>query len=189
MHPLIPLSVGIAAVTLYLLSFQLKKRRSIIIVNTVSKLLYIIQYCLLGAFSGAVLDVIGALAGVVSERAESGFLKRHLRLIGVGFSLLTVAAGLLLYENIFSLFPIVAVVLQIIAILSVREKSIRIITLASTPFWFTYNLTSRAYGSVIGDISTAVSIVISLVRYRKRPGSGEELSDELSDISVSPDAE
>ena len=53
--------LGVLAVATFLLSFQFKKRRSIIAVNLTSRLLYILQYIFLGAFEGAVLDFMGLL--------------------------------------------------------------------------------------------------------------------------------
>ena len=50
MHPSIPFIIGILAVAAFLFSYQQKKRTNIILFNVISRVLYIIQYCLLGAF-------------------------------------------------------------------------------------------------------------------------------------------
>ena len=47
--------IGLGAVGLYLLSYQLKKRSHIVWVTCISNALYVLQYLLLGAFSGAVI--------------------------------------------------------------------------------------------------------------------------------------
>ena len=52
--------VGIFAVCLYLLGYLQKNRKNIIILNLSSRILYIVQYILLGAFEGAALDVCGS---------------------------------------------------------------------------------------------------------------------------------
>ena len=57
----IPQAVGILAVATFLWSYQQKKRKNIILLNAISRGLYILQYLLLGAFSGAVLDILGAI--------------------------------------------------------------------------------------------------------------------------------
>ena len=53
--------VGLFAVATFLISYQLKKRKNIIVCNAVSRVLYIIQYIMLGAFEGAILDILGVL--------------------------------------------------------------------------------------------------------------------------------
>lgn len=50
--------LGLLAVAMFVLSYQMKSARNIIILNAGSRLLYIAQYILLGAFEGALLDTI-----------------------------------------------------------------------------------------------------------------------------------
>ena len=56
--------IGFLSVVLFLLSYQQKKRKNIILFNVVSRALYIVQYLLLGAFEGAVLDILGAISPI-----------------------------------------------------------------------------------------------------------------------------
>ena len=63
--------VGIAAVGLFLLSFQLKKRRQIVLTTCISNCLYVLQYCLLGAFSGAVLDVLSTVSSFFAAKKNA----------------------------------------------------------------------------------------------------------------------
>ena len=70
--------LGILAVVTFLLSFQFKTRRNIIVVNLISRALYILQYILLGAFEGAVLDFTGFLLSFFARHKERTFVKRHM---------------------------------------------------------------------------------------------------------------
>lgn len=167
--PILPLLVGISATALFLLSYQQKSRRGIILFNTVSRMLYVLQYCMLGAFSGAVLDVLGAGVSVVAERrGRGGFVSRHRLLLMTLLDLLITAVGLLLYENPFSLLPILGVLLHTGAFWIENERIIRRVSLLGSPFWLIYNLYCHAYGSAIGDILTMVSILLAMYRYRQR---------------------
>ena len=62
--------IGFLAVASFLLSYQLKKRKDIILCNVLSRCLYILQYILLGAFEGAVLDVLGAISSVIAAKKQ-----------------------------------------------------------------------------------------------------------------------
>ena len=64
-------AVGLAAVACFLLSYQQKKRKGIILLNVTSRALYILQYILLGAFDGAMLDVSGIVASVLAEKKDA----------------------------------------------------------------------------------------------------------------------
>jgi hypothetical protein len=168
MHPIIPQAVGILAVAAFLFSYQLKKKRDIIICNTISRCLYIIQYLLLGAMSGAVLDVLGVFASVLAERSRTGFISRHRAATVIVTNVIIIAVGLLLYESPFSLLPILGVLLHTGAFWLSSERAVRRLSLLGSPFWLVYNLHSSAYGSAIGDILTMISIIIAMIKYRRQ---------------------
>ena len=161
--------IGIAAVCLYLLGYLQRKRNSIIILNLSSRILYIVQYILLGAFEGALLDVCGSTSSVLAQNKNKGIIKKHFLLFFIGVNLLIIALGLLLYVNVFSLFPIVGVLFHTSAFWMDNEKWIRRVSLLGCPFWLIYNFASGAYGSCIGDVLSMVSIEIAIMRYDVLP--------------------
>lgn len=158
-------AVGVLAVALFVLSYQQKTRKGIVICNAVSRALYVAQYVLLGAFEGAVLDVLGVFASVLAQKKNSGFVKKHLKLVIVVVDFVIVTAGICLYENIYSLLPIAGVLLHTGAFWIDDEKKIRKVSFLGSPFWLVYNLVSRAYGSAVGDVMTMVSIGLAILRY------------------------
>ena len=156
--------LGVLAVATFLLSFQFKTRRNIIIVNLTSRLLYILQYIFLGAFEGAVLDSMGLLLSLFAGYKEKEFVTKHFKSIMVAINLLLLAVGFAMYENIFSLFAIFGIVFEVMALWLTKEKNIRILSLLAAPFWLVYNLTNSAYSSVVGNVFVMVSIVIAMAR-------------------------
>lgn len=161
----ISLIIGLTAVVFYLLGYLQKKRKNIIALNVTSRLLYILQYILLGAFEGAALDVAGTVSSVLAGKKNSGFLKKHTKLIFSTVNIIIIAVGLSLYKNVFSLLPIAGVLLHTVAFWIDDEKIIRRVSMAGSPFWLVYNFVSKAYGSFVGDILSMVSIGISMYRY------------------------
>ena len=171
MPPIIPQIIGIIAVILFVLSYQLKKRRGIILCNVVSRCLYILQYVLLGAFSGAILDVLGVIASMIAEKKDKPFIKKHLRAVIIAIDAVMVIAGVIICiinKSLLDLLPIAGVLLHTSAFWISDERKIRLVSLTGSPFWFVYNFTSRAYGSAAGDLFTMVSIVIAMIKYRKK---------------------
>ena len=161
----IAFAVGIAAVTLYLLGYLQKKRMNIILLNASSRFLYIVQYALLGAFEGAALDIAGIVSSLLAPLKKYGFVRKYTVWFVVVLDAVIVAVGLSLYQDIFSLFPIIGVLLHTGAFWMDDEKWIRRVSMAGSPFWLIYNFVSGAYGSCIGDVLSMVSIGISMVRY------------------------
>ena len=157
--------VGVCAVIMFVLSYQMKKRQNIVLCNVISRVLYVAQYLLLGAFEGAVLDIVGVFASVLAQNKDSKYIKKYQTAVIIGVNVVIVAAGLLLYENVFSLLPMFGVLFHTGAFWFSNEKKIRFMSFAGSPFWFAYNFISGAYGSCIGDILSMVSIAISMYRY------------------------
>ncbi len=158
-------AVGALAVILFLLSYQLKTRRQIVACNIGSRILYVLQYILLFAFEGAVLDVTAMAASLVAQKKEASFIKKHLKAVIIAVNICVIAIGLLLYKNIFSLLPIAGVLFETGAFWLTKEKHIRIASLLGAPFWFIYNIVNSAYGSAVGNVLTVLSLLIAIVRY------------------------
>ena len=156
---------GLLAVAVFVLSYQIKSRKKLIAANAASRVLYVTQYILLGAFEGALLDTVAFFISLLCHNRDRGWLGRHVALAVLLSNLLIVGAGLLLYQNIFSLLPILGVVFETLALWLKRERHIRLVSLAGAPFWLTYNLYSAAYGSAVGNVITLVSILVAILRY------------------------
>ena len=157
--------IGFIAVSLYLLGYLQKKRKSILAFNLSSRVLYILQYLLLGAFEGAVLDVAGAISSVVAGRKDTAFIKKCKIPVIILVNLVIIGLGLLVYESSLSLLPIAAVMLHTGAFWLDDEKWVRRISLLGCPLWFIYNFASEAYFSSVGDFLSFVFIIVSIIRF------------------------
>ena len=168
---IIALIIGLIAVAFYLLGYLQKKKTSILVLNLVSRLLYILQYILLGAFSGAVLDVAGALVTVVAGKKESRFIKRYRIAVIIVMNLVIIGSGIYIMiatSDALGVLPIIGVMCHTNAFWFDKEKSVRRLSMVGSPFWFAYNMLSGAYGSCIGDLLSMVSIGVSMYRYDRK---------------------
>ena len=158
-------AIGIAAVVMFVLSYQQKKRQGIVLCNVISRALYVVQYLLLGAFEGAVLDIVGMVASVLAQKKDAPFIKKHLKAVIIGVNILIIVFGIALYKSPMSLLPMFGVLFHTGAFWLEKEKNIRIISFIGSPFWLIYNLASGAFGSAIGDVMTMASIGLAILRY------------------------
>ena len=163
------LIAGFVAVALFLLGYLQKDRAKIIALNLASRALCIVQYVLVGALAGAVLDIAGAISTFFAQNIERPAYKKHKPLIFIINNIVLIGIGILMYKNIFSIFLILGVTLQTDALWLKNEKHVRLISLLCCPFCFTYNLTSGAIGSAIGDTLAFCSLIYSTVRYDLHP--------------------
>ena len=163
--------IGLAAVALYLLSYQLKNRRQIVWSTCLSNALYVLQYILLGAFSGAVMDFLSTLSSFFAGKKNAHWFKRYSKLMAVLTFILIAAAGIILavvQKNPVELIPIAGALLQTGGLWFEDEQTIRKFGLASAPFWLVYNFISQAYGAALGSVLAICSSSIAIIRYRKR---------------------
>jgi len=170
MPPIIPIIIGVMASVTYPLSYLLKKRRDIILTNVISRVLYVIQYVMIGAFSGAVLDVVGAFAAIVAQKKDTPFVKKHLKASIILVNVFIVVAGVIICyfeKSPLGLLTTLGVLIHTNAFWLTEERAIRRVTLIGSPFWLSYNILSGAYGSVVGDFLTITSVVTALIKYRK----------------------
>ncbi len=157
--------VGIFAVASFLLSYQMKKRRHIVLINALSNVLYVLQYIMLGAFEGAAIDVLSTVSSFAAHNKDKGIVGRWKKPIFILLNIAFIAAGLALYKNVFSLCAIAGAILQTGALWITKEKTIRLVSFVGAPFWLIYNLTSGAYGPALGSALCMVSIGVAIYRY------------------------
>lgn len=157
--------LGFCASFLFISSYQLKSRKGLIIVNASSRLLYIMQYILLGAFDGALLDIVAFAISLLCQNRDKGFIKKHVVLTIIITNTAIIGIGLIVYKNIFSIFAYLGVIFETSALWFKKERNIRLLSIAGAPCWLIYNLKNAAFGSVLGNIITIVSISIALFRH------------------------
>ena len=163
--------IGIAAVVMFVLSYQRKTRRGILFLNAGSRVFYVLQYLLLGAFEGAVLDIVALLVSLLARHRDADWQKKHAVPVILCANAFVIGAGLACWQNGYSLLPIAGVLFETGALWLRRERQIRFLSFFGAPFWLAYNLICSAYGSAVGNILTMVSIGIAIVRYDIRRGA------------------
>lgn len=171
--------IGICAVAFFALSYLMRERRLIVAFALVSRVLYVVQYVLLGAFAGAVLDVLSAVSIALAQNKDKGWVARHDKAVFLATNVAIIGAGITLAVTVdgwLGILPMMGVLLQTDALWIRRERDIRLVSVSGCPFWFAYNLIVKAYGSVVGDVLSFVSLTTSIVRYDvlKRSNRGKE---------------
>lgn len=159
------LITGLCAVFFGLLCYQFKKRKAIIACNVLSRVLYVLQYVLLGALEGAAMDLSAIPASMLASGKHTPFGAKHRLLLWLAGNALVLLIGWIFWKDLYSLLPILGVLCEINALWMTKEKHIRLVSLASLPFWMSYNVLCGAWGSVIGNVLMVASILIALFRH------------------------
>ena len=160
--------IGICAVACFAISYLQREKRAIVLFAFISRVLYVAQYILLGAYAGAVLDVLSAITIFLVQKKDGGLVQRYQKAFFIATNLAIIGAGITLSLTVdgwVGLLSMMGVLLQTDALWLKRERDIRIVSMSGCPFWLAYNLLVTAYGSVIGDVLSFVSLLSSLIRY------------------------
>ena len=163
--------IGFAAVGLYLLSYQLKKRKQIVWVTCISNALYVTQYILLGAFSGAIMDFLSAVSSFLAAKKNDSAFKKYsvwLAFSNIAVILAVGIASAVIQRKPVELLALFGALFQTGGLWFNNEQTIRKFGLCSAPFWLVYNFISKAYGASVGSVLAIISIITSMIRYRKK---------------------
>lgn len=157
--------IGILGILAFLISYQQRTRRGIIVANIIARVLILTQYVLLGAYAGAAQNAVAIVFAILAEHKDKKIFKENL-LFWMGLMYVCIiGAGALSWTGMESLLPIFGMLLQTSALWMTKPRTIRILSLVGTPFWSVYNVLNGAYSALVCDILGAVSIGVAFVRY------------------------
>ena len=157
--------IGAVAAVIFVASYQLKSRKWILFFGALARALFILQYVLLGAFSGAVLDLIAILAALLAGRKNHPLIKKLLLPIIVVIHSAILVASILLYQHWYDIFVLLAATFCVAALWFSRERLIRAVSLCGSPCWLVYNIASKAYFSAVSDTFAILSLLLAIWRY------------------------
>lgn len=172
-YDIIAQAVGIGAMAMNCLSFQQKKQKGILAFQLCGSVLFCINYYMLGAMSGAILNIVGILRALVFMNKEK------LRAEHPAWSAAFVAAYLGGYVLVFSVFgkeptvknflvellPVVGMTLTTLSFRYKGTREVRIFGLINSPLWLSYNILTFSIGAICSEVLNFVSILIGILRH------------------------
>ena len=139
-------------------SFWQKKRIKILFFQILDSAFDIIQYTLLGAYTGSLISLLGATRAYTFSKTNN---KYFLFL----FLLLYIIASLITFDGVISFIPLIAALVYTIVTWNKKEKNIRLFSILVFILWFIYDILVKAYVSSITDTVLVVSNFIAISGY------------------------
>lgn len=127
--------------------------------------IYGIEYLLLGAFSAASMNFLSFLRLLVYYFYALLNIKMPKWILFV-FITLVLLFGIITYDGLISLLPIIITVLYTYAFWQNNLNVARIIYIVAAIIWIYYNYEVGAYVGIIGNILEIITGLISLIKYR-----------------------
>lgn len=154
--------IGFIAMAIIVASYQQKSHKNILTFQMISGLLFTVHYLLLGAYTGAVMNLLGAFRSLVYSNRG----KKWSSSIAwpIGFSIAFLISGIMTWDNIFSVFPLIAMLMSSVVLWIEQPKINRMLSLPTSGCWLIYNIKTLSYPGIITEIFVLSSIVIGIIR-------------------------
>lgn len=155
--------IGGAGIVASILSFQCKKHRHILLFRTLNELIFAIQYFLLGAYTGMVMNLIGCVRNTVFEKQVSRGKKSIVS--SILFSGLFLGFGVLFWQGPVSILIIIAKIVSTFAYGNKNTTVLRGLILVTSTMWLIYNYSVFSIAGVLCETFTLLSLIIGVIRF------------------------
>lgn len=159
--------IGFVAAAILLLSFQQKTHKRIVAMQACSGLLFAVQYLMIGAYAGMAGNLVGVIRSLVyMQRGKSKFADSIA--CPIVFAVIAAISGILTYEKPISLLPMAAMIISSFVMWSPKTQKLRALTMPTSAMWLIYNVLEKSYSGTVTEIFNLLSIIIALIRFRKK---------------------
>ena len=169
-------AIGIFAMAFNLFSYQQKTRKGAIIFQLFGTTLFTINFLMLGAMVGGLLNLVGAIRAIIfinKEKLKADHIAWLIGFIAVYFAsyILTFTVfgkEATAFNLIIEFLPIIGMIATTISYRFSDAKSIRKFGLISSPAWLVYNIANMSVGAILCEVLSLSSIIIGIVRLDKK---------------------
>ena len=157
--------LGCVAVALGFITFQRKTQLEIVIFRFATALVFSVHYFLLSAYTATALNFLSAIICVLFAVWNKKNIKTKSGTI-LNVLLITVA-GVLSWENIYSLFLVSGLILNTISLAFSNPQSTRRSMLIKAPLCMIYNFKVASLGGIVFECAVFASAIIGLIKNKK----------------------
>lgn len=169
-------AVGIVAMAFNILSYQQKTQRQVIAFQLFGSALFAVNYLMLGAMVGGILNVIGIVRALVYLNKERLRADRPIWLAGFTAAYLTAyvltftafGKAPTFYNLYIEFLPVIGMTAITISFSMKDAKAVRRFGLISSPSWLIYNIASFSIGAIACEVLTLGSILIGMLRLDRK---------------------
>ena len=158
--------VGVIGYSTLGYSFYKKKKKDILLIQIFSYLVFTIHYWLLDGITGSVCNLLGLIAFIIIYFFDL-YKKNKKILIAIIIPIL-IFISLITYQNIYSIFPIIASVISTLAFITDSEDTIRGIGIIGSICWLIYSIVYKSYAAIVFEAITLIVIIIAYFKRRKK---------------------
>ncbi len=176
--------VGALAFLISLLAYHKKRKEKILGSMIVSNVLNLIHYFMLEAYSGCVTKII-AICRDIFIIVKSKYKKLNSIMFLILFILVYCIVAIVTYNNVLSLFPIIAALVYIISIWNGNEIVIKKTAFATYFLWLAYNIFVFSISGIVSNVVSIISTFIAIINYDKNKEENNKKVEDIDEEKIS----
>lgn len=157
---------GVIVLILTVISVQFKTKEKIVMCFVFANLAMAVQFFLLNAVTGAVISIINTIRCIIFYYYKKKDKKPSLIILLI-FEIVAIVSGMMSWQNMWSVIPIVVTVIYTYGLWQDNVKVIRITTAIVGLGWAIYDIIVMAFVGAIQEISQFVSAMIALIKNKE----------------------
>ncbi|MBO5934787.1 MAG: YgjV family protein [Clostridia bacterium] len=168
--------IGIFAMIFNLLSYQQKTRNKAIIFQLFGTTLFTVNFLMLGAMVGGLLNLVGAIRAIIfinKEKLRADHIAWQIGFVAVYFASYILTFTVFGKEPtpfnfIIEFLPLIGMIATTISYRFTDAKAIRRFGLISSPAWLVYNIANLSVGAILCEVLSLGSIIIGIIRLDRK---------------------
>lgn len=156
-------AIGFIGFFLAVMTFQSNKHRNITLIKCASDAMFVIQFIMLGAYTGAIMNGIGCVRNIAYAQLVEK--KKSVVPAVVIFSLIIIISGIAVWDEPISLLAIAGKLLSTLSYAFKSPKNVRRMTVPVCLVWGIYDGISDSPAGVLTEVFTLASITVAYFRF------------------------
>lgn len=157
---------GIIAIIINILCIHFNSKEKILKIMIISNILVTIQFFLLNAITGGVVSIINTIRCYIFYLYKKNNKKKSVITL-ILFEIIYILSGIISWQNIWSIFPIIATVTCTYGLWQDNILITKIIYSIVGIEWLVYDIVVKAYAGIIQSIMQTISSAIAAFKYKK----------------------
>ena len=162
---------------LLVITYQVKKRKSILIISFISLITQAATFLLLEAYSGLIMCGVAAIRNIIFliQENKNGGKSEKINKVDVGILIIlyaiSVASAFITYDGFWSLFSVFATMLYTYSVWQKNTTVYKIFGILVGLLWIIYNIYIFSVFGIVCESILTISAVIGLLNVKKKKTS------------------
>ena len=157
---------GIIAIIFNTAIVYFNTKEKMLITMIISNLAVALQFFLLNAITGGIVSLFNVIRCIVLYIFKKNDKKPSI-LVLVIFEVIVIISGIISWQNIWSILPIITTLTYTYVIWQDDVLKIKYVSLLVGLEWAIYSIIVRAYAGFIQEVMQVISSIIAVAKYKK----------------------